>query len=188
MARLRLWNPTARRARKPAAARPTATVETDVPPLPTDSTAKITAGVTRRKFRRGTVTSFATEQAPPSLAILGTRGIPASHGGFETFAEQLATHLVRRGWKVTVYCQEQGQGATREDTWNNIQRVLIPTRSNGAVGTVVSACATTIAWCLYSAPWVPPAHTSATTTPTSVSTASSRPYPTGLSQRDDHCD
>lgn len=32
------------------------------------------------------------------LAILGTRGIPARHGGFETFAEHLALYLVNRGW------------------------------------------------------------------------------------------
>ena len=38
------------------------------------------------------------------LAILGTRGIPAQYGGFETFAEQLATHLARRGISVTVFC------------------------------------------------------------------------------------
>jgi glycosyltransferase involved in cell wall biosynthesis len=39
------------------------------------------------------------------LAILGTRGVPASYGGFETFAERLSTRLVRRGHEVTVYCR-----------------------------------------------------------------------------------
>lgn len=39
------------------------------------------------------------------LAILGTRGVPASYGGFETFAEQLSTRLVARGHEVTVYCR-----------------------------------------------------------------------------------
>jgi len=38
------------------------------------------------------------------LAILGTRGIPAHYGGFETFAEQLATRLAGHGVKVTVFC------------------------------------------------------------------------------------
>jgi glycosyltransferase involved in cell wall biosynthesis len=37
------------------------------------------------------------------LAILGTRGIPANYGGFETFAEELSTRLVARGHDVTVY-------------------------------------------------------------------------------------
>lgn len=39
------------------------------------------------------------------IAILGTRGVPASYGGFETFAEQLSTRLVARGHQVTVYCR-----------------------------------------------------------------------------------
>ncbi|MCB0340010.1 MAG: DUF1972 domain-containing protein, partial [Bdellovibrionales bacterium] len=37
------------------------------------------------------------------IALLGTRGIPARYGGFETFAEQLSTRLVKRGHEVTVY-------------------------------------------------------------------------------------
>src|SRR5438876_12400696 len=37
------------------------------------------------------------------LAIVGTRGIPANYGGFETFAEELATRLVARGHDVCVY-------------------------------------------------------------------------------------
>lgn len=37
------------------------------------------------------------------LAILGTRGIPASYGGFETFAEELGVRLAARGHDVTVY-------------------------------------------------------------------------------------
>lgn len=37
------------------------------------------------------------------LAILGTRGIPARYGGFETFAEELAARLVTAGHQVTVY-------------------------------------------------------------------------------------
>jgi glycosyltransferase involved in cell wall biosynthesis len=37
------------------------------------------------------------------VAILGTRGIPARYGGFETFAEQLAIRLARRGHEVTVF-------------------------------------------------------------------------------------
>ena len=41
------------------------------------------------------------------LAILGTRGIPANYGGFETFAEELAPRLVARGHDVTVYCRAQ---------------------------------------------------------------------------------
>ncbi|MBI3748463.1 MAG: DUF1972 domain-containing protein [Chloroflexi bacterium] len=37
------------------------------------------------------------------IAILGTRGIPAAYGGFETFAEELGARLAERGHHVTVY-------------------------------------------------------------------------------------
>ncbi len=37
------------------------------------------------------------------IAVLGTRGIPANYGGFETFAQELSRRLVARGHSVTVY-------------------------------------------------------------------------------------
>jgi glycosyltransferase involved in cell wall biosynthesis len=39
------------------------------------------------------------------IAIIGTRGIPANYGGFETFAEECAAGLVARGHQITVYCR-----------------------------------------------------------------------------------
>jgi len=62
----------------------------------------------------------------PHLRILGIRGIPARHGGFETFTEKLAPYLVRQGWKVTVYCQDPGSGPIYEDLWSGVRRVHIP--------------------------------------------------------------
>ncbi len=41
------------------------------------------------------------------IALLGTRGIPASYGGFETFAEEISVRLAARGHQVTVYCREK---------------------------------------------------------------------------------
>lgn len=37
------------------------------------------------------------------IAIIGTRGVPAAYGGFETLAEELGARLVERGHAVTVY-------------------------------------------------------------------------------------
>ncbi len=37
------------------------------------------------------------------VALLGTRGIPARYGGFETFAEQISKRLTARGHSVTVF-------------------------------------------------------------------------------------
>jgi glycosyltransferase involved in cell wall biosynthesis len=39
------------------------------------------------------------------IAMLGTRGVPASYSGFETCVEELGTRLVARGHAVTVYCR-----------------------------------------------------------------------------------
>jgi glycosyltransferase involved in cell wall biosynthesis len=39
------------------------------------------------------------------VAMLGTRGVPASYSGFETCAEELGARLATRGHDVTVYCR-----------------------------------------------------------------------------------
>ncbi len=72
----------------------------------------------------------------PALRILGIRGVPAAHGGFETFAEYLALYLVKKGWKVTVYCQLDGTGPIYEDDWEGVHRVNIPIDRGGPAGTI----------------------------------------------------
>jgi len=57
------------------------------------------------------------------IALLGTRGIPAHYGGFETFAEELSTRLVARGHSVTVYCRERYAGAN----YRGVSLVYLPT-------------------------------------------------------------
>ena len=71
-----------------------------------------------------------------SLIILGIRGVPAAHGGFETFAEQLALYLTANGWQVTVYCQEQGKGAAYESEWQGVRRMHIPVVGDNALSTI----------------------------------------------------
>ncbi len=73
----------------------------------------------------------------PVLRILGTRGIPNRHGGFESFAEQLSPFLLARGWRVTVYCHEEGDGEPWESEWQGVRRVHIPVRQSGPRGTIV---------------------------------------------------
>ena len=45
---------------------------------------------------------------PLRIGFMGTRGIPANYGGFETFYDNLATRLVARGYAVTVYNRPHG--------------------------------------------------------------------------------
>jgi len=69
------------------------------------------------------------------VLILGTRGVPSKHSGFETFAQDFALFLRSRDHEVTVYCQVPQDETAREDTWNGIRRVLIPA-GEGSVGTM----------------------------------------------------
>lgn len=71
------------------------------------------------------------------VRILGTRGVPAAHGGFETFAEHLSLYLVKQGWRVVVYCQEDGAGSIFDDVWQGVERVHIPVEQTGPKGTIV---------------------------------------------------
>lgn len=75
--------------------------------------------------------------SPKTLRILGIRGLPAAHGGFETFAEHCALYLVQRGWRVIVYCQEDGSGPITEDVWRGVERVRIPVRERGVATSVI---------------------------------------------------
>ena len=69
------------------------------------------------------------------VAVLGTRGIPASYGGFETFAERLAMHLTEKHVDVTVYCRKHH--ASEGDSWSGIKLVTLPTIRNKYLDTVV---------------------------------------------------
>ncbi|MDE8652281.1 DUF1972 domain-containing protein [Novosphingobium album (ex Liu et al. 2023)] len=70
------------------------------------------------------------------LIILGIRGVPAAHGGFESFAEHLAPWMVQHGWKVTVYCQGSDAGKWYEDLWKGCRRIHVPVKLENAIGTI----------------------------------------------------
>ena len=63
------------------------------------------------------------------IAILGTRGIPASYSGFETAAEQLAERLTQRGHDVVVYCRPHVVDK-RIRTYKGARLVHLPTIRN----------------------------------------------------------
>ncbi len=72
------------------------------------------------------------------IAILGTRGIPASYGGFETFAEHLSTRLVARGHDVTVYCRAH-YVSPRQLEYQGVRLAILPTIRHKYFDTVVHA-------------------------------------------------
>ena len=57
------------------------------------------------------------------IALLGTRGIPANYGGFETFAEEIASRLAARGHEVVVYCRERWTA----DRYRGVRLQYLPT-------------------------------------------------------------
>src|SRR5215813_1393380 len=69
------------------------------------------------------------------LAIIGTRGIPANYGGFETFAEELATRLAGRGHDVTVYCRSNNV-KYQQPTYRGVKLSILPTIGTKYLDTV----------------------------------------------------
>jgi len=70
------------------------------------------------------------------IAILGTRGIPANYGGFETFAEHLSTRLVARGHDVTVYCRAH-YVSPRQIEFQGVRLKVLPTIRHKYLDTVI---------------------------------------------------
>jgi glycosyltransferase involved in cell wall biosynthesis len=70
------------------------------------------------------------------IALLGTRGIPASYSGFETCVEQLGQRLVQRGHAVTVYCRSH-HITYAEPTYRGMRLVKLATIPNKYLDTLV---------------------------------------------------
>jgi glycosyltransferase involved in cell wall biosynthesis len=73
------------------------------------------------------------------LAILGTRGIPARYGGFETFAEELSIRLAARGHQVTVYCRQKS-----ESPYRGVTLVSLPTLRHKYLDTIIHTFLSTL--------------------------------------------
>ena len=70
------------------------------------------------------------------IALIGTRGIPASYSGFETCAEELGARLVERGHAVTVYCRTH-HIAYNEPYYRGMRLVRLPTIRNKYLDTIL---------------------------------------------------
>ena len=77
------------------------------------------------------------------IALLGTRGIPASYSGFETCVEQLGQRLVEHGHEVTVYCRShhiEYEGVN----YKGMKLVKLPTIANKYLDTIVHSFVSSI--------------------------------------------
>lgn len=65
------------------------------------------------------------------LAIVGTVGLPAKYGGFETLAEQLVVHLGQQ-FEISVYCSSKSYpNADRPKRWKGALLHYLPLSANG---------------------------------------------------------
>lgn len=72
------------------------------------------------------------------IALTGTRGIPASYGGFETFAEELSTRLAASGHEVIVYGRTHAVPAVGKE-YRGVKIKLLPTIRQKYLDTPVNA-------------------------------------------------
>ena len=70
------------------------------------------------------------------IALLGTRGVPASYSGFETCVEQLGQRLVQRGHEVSVYARSHHITYDRP-TYKGMRLVKHGTIANKYLDTIV---------------------------------------------------
>jgi glycosyltransferase involved in cell wall biosynthesis len=74
---------------------------------------------------------------PLSIAMVGTRGVPARYGGFETAVEEVGRRLVDRGHRVVVYCRTTPGATDRPlSTYQGMELVHLPAARSRALETL----------------------------------------------------
>lgn len=71
-----------------------------------------------------------------SIAMVGTRGVPARYGGFETAIEHVGKRLAARGHQVRVYCRE-GNVEETITSYLGMELVTLPTVRKRSLDTLV---------------------------------------------------
>ena len=72
------------------------------------------------------------------IALVGTRGVPARYGGFETCVEEVGRRLVKAGHEVVVYCRKSSpaDGADELEEYEGMQLVHLPAISKKSLETL----------------------------------------------------
>lgn len=78
---------------------------------------------------------------PLRIALIGTRGVPAAYGGFETAVEEVGRRLVERGHRVLVYGRDAG---TAGDVHLGMRRVTLPSVRHKALETLSHTALSTL--------------------------------------------
>jgi Glycosyltransferase len=67
----------------------------------------------------------AADGRPLRVAMIGTRGVPAAYGGFETAVEEIGRRMAADGAEITVYCRTK-KGAERPSAYEGMRLVHLP--------------------------------------------------------------
>ena len=73
------------------------------------------------------------------IALVGTRGVPARYGGFETCVEEVGRRLVKAGHEVVVYCRKGNSGDGTADElseYEGMELVHLPAVSRKSLETL----------------------------------------------------
>lgn len=71
------------------------------------------------------------------IALLGTRGVPARYGGFETCVEEVGQRLAARGHEVIVYCRQRKGGEPRPKSYLGMTLVSLPAPKRRTLETLI---------------------------------------------------
>ncbi|WP_104091175.1 DUF1972 domain-containing protein [Arthrobacter sp. GMC3] len=71
------------------------------------------------------------------IALVGTRGVPARYGGFETCVEEVGQRLASRGHDVVVYCRGGKPGGSADKEYLGMKLVHLPAPKKRSLETLV---------------------------------------------------
>ena len=74
--------------------------------------------------------------SPLKVALIGTRGVPARYGGFETAVEEIGSRLASRGHDVTVFCRTGNDDGVFRKRYRGMRLVTLPAARKRALETL----------------------------------------------------
>ncbi|MFT3945106.1 MAG: DUF1972 domain-containing protein [Ancrocorticia sp.] len=77
-----------------------------------------------------------------SIAMVGTRGVPARYGGFETAIEEIGVRLADRGHRVRVYCRTGNSEV--KDSYRGMELVTLPALRQRSLETLSHTALSTV--------------------------------------------
>jgi len=79
--------------------------------------------------------AWSAERRPLKIAMLGSRGIPHTYSGYETFLGEVGPRLVERGHEVLVYCRSS-LFREKSKTYKGVHLIYLPSIETKTMGTL----------------------------------------------------